>query len=76
MATMTTTTCETCGAAMRQTRRGATLAKRGPSYVCSAFAFGPGAACTDSRTYQEWQIEAMRRPVATARQGDAERPFD
>lgn len=34
---VTTTTrpaCPECGAAMRQTRRGATLAKRGPSYLC------------------------------------------
>lgn len=27
-------TCPVCGTAMRQTRRGATLAKRGPAYVC------------------------------------------
>ena len=26
--------CPVCGAEMRQTRRGATLKKRGPSYVC------------------------------------------
>jgi hypothetical protein len=26
--------CPVCGARMRQTRRGATLARRGPAYVC------------------------------------------
>jgi hydrogenase maturation factor len=26
--------CPVCGATMRQTRRGATLQKRGPAYVC------------------------------------------
>jgi len=26
--------CPDCGVAMRQTRRGATLARRGPAYVC------------------------------------------
>ncbi len=31
---MTHPTCPDCGAVMRQTRRGATLAKRGPGYVC------------------------------------------
>jgi len=31
----TTPRCPDCGAAMRQIRRGATLAKRGPAYVCT-----------------------------------------
>ena len=30
----TSAICPDCGAPMRQTRRGATLAKRGPAYVC------------------------------------------
>jgi hypothetical protein len=32
--TAQTIPCPICGRAMRQTRRGATLARRGPSYIC------------------------------------------
>ena len=56
--------CPVCGSPMRQTRRGATLARRGPSWVCPvaerecvADARGhlkmiPGALHTDVRAYR------------------------
>lgn len=68
--TSTLPPCPICGATMRQTRRGATLRKRGPAYVCpvdeaevQADARGhlarlAGAQHAYTRVYEAHELEA------------------
>ena len=66
--------CPECGAEMRQTRRGATYAKRGPAYVCPV-AEGEvkrdsegnlyrdeGAKHQFTRVYEEWDLSESADP--------------
>jgi hypothetical protein len=71
MATDTRISCPDCGGPMRQTRRGATLKKRGPAYVCPA---AEGEVYADerghlkriadarhayTRSWQAWELERL-----------------
>ncbi len=58
---MQTPTCPDCGAALRQTRKGATLAKRGPAYVCPMAESGRGKRTADDKhTYvRVWTIDEL-----------------
>lgn len=47
--------CPICGAEMRQTRRGASLAKRGPAYICPI---------NEAETYRDERNHIKRKPGA------------
>lgn len=61
-------TCPDCGAPMRQTRRGSTLRKRGPAWVCpqaeaersrdegGRIVVAPNARHPYLRSWQEWEL--------------------
>jgi hypothetical protein len=48
-------TCPQCGAGLHQTRRGATLAKRGPSFVCP---MAQREVTRDERGHRVWAAGA------------------
>lgn len=51
--------CPVCGAEMRQTRRGATLRKRGPAYICPA---DEAETYTDERGHLKRVADAKHSP--------------
>lgn len=59
--------CPLCGAAMRQTRRGATLAKRGPAFVCPADEDERAAGTTNGvhPSLRSWQAHELTTEAAS-----------